>query len=209
MGGRGHELDFGRFHFIGEGFERGALRVRSSAPLPAAPERLTRAEATVATPISFEHDEGTRTEDFLGTTWAALDLLSDRFVEVLSGFTGWQTYAVVIVGRDGERVPGYHGLSVTGRCGRVEWERSERVILPAPVPGGRTTGGWRGLYFSPSSWDGSDIFVPNDGSTFVIVTDEVRAAAEDARLTNVRFARLTEFERNWNRTPDGEMVFGP
>jgi nondiscriminating aspartyl-tRNA synthetase len=53
MGGRGHELDFGRFHFIGEGFERGALRVRSSAPLPAAPERLTRAEATVATPAEM------------------------------------------------------------------------------------------------------------------------------------------------------------
>jgi hypothetical protein len=136
-------------------------------------------------------------------------LISDKFLDVLRGFTGWQTYAVRIVGRGGDEVPGYHGLSVTGRCGRIEWEKSERMILPPPVPEGRTMAGWRGMYFSPSSWDGSDVFVPDDESTYVIVTDEVRAAAERARLTNVIFTRLTEFERSWNRGPDGNMVFGP
>ena len=106
-------------------------------------------------------------------------------------------------------MPGYQGLSITGRCGRVEWEKSERVIVPPPVPEGRISAGWRGLYFSPATWDGSDLFVPDDGSTYVIVTAAVRAAIEDARLTNLEFTRLTEFQRIWNRTPDGEIIFGP
>jgi hypothetical protein len=208
VGGYGDDLDFGRLYFIEEGLELGALRVRSSAPLPATPEALTRAEAAAGTPIDFEHDEGRRAKDLIGTTWATLFLVSDRFVDALGGFTGWQTYPVLIAGRDGEKVPGYQGLSATGRCGRIEWEKSERVVIPPPVPEGRARGGWRGLYFSPSSWDGSDVFIP-DGTTYVIVTDEVRAAVEDAQLTNVRFTRLPEFERIWNRTPAGEMTFGP
>jgi hypothetical protein len=204
------EFDFARFHLIGEGFTRGALRVRARAELPADPQQLTRGEAAVVEPIVFDHDQGTRPHDFVGTTWAALDLVSDRFIDVLRDgrFTGWDTYPVVIVGKDGEEVAAYHGLAITGRCGRVEWEKSERVILPPPVPQGRATTGWRGLYFSPSSWDGSDLFVPSDGSTYVIVTDAVKAAIEKRRLTNIHFKRLTEFDRNWNQTPDGKLIFG-
>ena len=206
----GRDFDFTRFHLIGEGFTRGALRVRARTELSGDAERLTRAEATAVEPIIFEHAEGKRPHDFVGTTWAVLDLVSDRFIRVLrdGGFTGWDTYPVVIVGKDGKEAAGYHGLSITGRCGPVEWEKSERVILPPPVREGRTMAGWRGLYFSPDSWDGSDLFVPSDRSTYVVVTDAVKTAIEARRLTNITFTRVTEFDRIWNRTSDGKTIYG-
>jgi Immunity protein family (Imm11) len=202
-------FDFSRFHLMEEGFERGALRVRSRSELPADAIHLTRAEAEVVEPIIFDWDEGQRRYDLVGTTWAVLDIVSDRFAALLRerGLTGWRTYPVAICGKDGEAVSGYHGLAVTGRCGPIEWERSERVILPPSVPKGRTRAGWRGLYFTPESWDGSDLFVPADGGGYVIVTDAVKNASEDRRLTNVTFTRLTEFERIWNKAADGTIVY--
>lgn len=49
------------------------------------------------------------------------------------------------------------------------------------------------IVLSPSSWDGSDIFGP-DNNYFVFVGDRVKEAMEKARLTNFSFTRLTEFE---------------
>lgn len=50
-----------------------------------------------------------------------------------------------------------------------------------------------GLYFEESSCDGSDIFRP-DGSSFVICTDAVRRCLTKAKMKNLEFESLTEFE---------------
>jgi hypothetical protein len=51
-----------------------------------------------------------------------------------------------------------------------------------------------GLLFDPETWDQSDVFTPS-GTALVVVTDAVRAAFAEARLTNVDLHRITEIQR--------------
>lgn len=55
---------------------------------------------------------------------------------------------------------------------------------------------WRGLYFDPDTWDGSDIFMPGGRTGWVFVLDHVRDALEKAHVKNVAFQRLDEVERS-------------
>ena len=67
----------------------------------------------------------------------------------------------------------------------------ENTLLP--VPGGK--GRYRSidLFFEPSSWDKSDIFVP-EGPGFTIVTDEVKTAIQNLKPTNIRLDCITDVE---------------
>lgn len=187
------EIVLDRVYSLNEGFSRGALRVRPREFLDA--PALLRGELSVGRPLVFLHSEGHKRVDFVGTEYAMLDLVSDRFVDLLSarGFTGWTTYPVRVLDKSGEEVPGYHGLSVLGRCGPLDPAKAERIVLPAP-PGGKAMPGWRGFYFDPSSWDGRDFFVP-EGTGHVFVTEAVKDALKKAKLSNIEFQRITESER--------------
>ena len=185
------ELDYSRFFVLGEGFTHDAVRVRPTSTLRA-PWRLTRGEVRRRRPVRFERDEGSEAHDLVGTTHAALMLVSDRLIGTLGRFCGWTTYPVTIEGQ-----PGYQGLAVTGRAGPVDDALSPRVMLLPPVPEGTAVPGRRGLLFQPDSWDGSDVFVLGD-STITVVTVAVRDALLAARLTNLGLDRLTEVERIWD-----------
>lgn len=67
----------------------------------------------------------------------------------------------------------------------------ENTLLP--VPGGK--GRYRSidLFFEPSSWEKSDIFVP-EGTGFTIVTEEVKTAIQNLKPINIRFDCITEVE---------------
>lgn len=138
---------------------------------------------------------GWRSYDVLSTSLVSYVLVSNRAIEVFreNAFTGWSTYPVLARGKDDEELDGYHGLAVTGRCGRIDKSMSERVWRDPPSPQGNRYQTWLGLYFHPDSWDGSDIFGP-EGTTFMFVAERVKEATEKARLTNFSFTRLTEFE---------------
>jgi hypothetical protein len=41
------------------------------------------------------------------------------------------------------------------------------------------------LYFNPDTWDGSDVFVSEDGSRWLLVTEKVAGAWSRARIANV------------------------
>lgn len=102
-----------RFFVLGEDFTPRALRVKAVDELDD-PAAITRAERTPPSPLRFERDEGDVPLDWLGTTWAVLDIVSDRFIACLRArnFSGWTTYAVEITA--GAPVEGYHGLAITG-----------------------------------------------------------------------------------------------
>lgn len=141
-------------------------------------------------------DEGTVANDYLGTSFPLIALLSDRFVEVLraGGFTGWGTFPVTLTTQGGKAIDGYHGLAVRGRSGPIDGALSESIVLPPPVPGGAAEDGRRGLYFHPETWDGSDVFVP-EGSGYVIVTEAVADAMRAAEVTNIDLEVLSGVER--------------
>jgi hypothetical protein len=81
----------------------------------------------------------------------------------------------------------YGGLVVTGRCGAIDRSRSEIVLYEYPA-------GWfpdgRGLFFAEDSWDGTDVFMADDETGYIFVTDRVRRAL--AKTANVMFEAAAE-----------------
>jgi hypothetical protein len=172
--------------------------------------RILRNELVWPTSIRFSpQDKVFRTVDLVGSTLVNLELISQKFKDVLesNAMTGWITYPVSILDREGNQISDYYGLAITGRCGPVLWDESERVILPRPVPQGRESEGWRGLPFDENTWDGSDLFVPGN-SNFVIASPRAKAILEKSRLSNVSFTNTKLLERSWNEDKDGKVVFG-
>lgn len=147
-------------------------------------------------PIQFSYHMGKRLTDFLSCGFPVISLVSERFIDTLKagGFSGWRTFPVTILGKDKQEISGYSGLAITGRCGPLDNSRSERRTLPAKWPAVRPVPAWYGLYFDLSTWDGSDLFMP-EGTGFIFVTEPAKSALEKAKLTNLHFTRLTEVER--------------
>ncbi|MFL5350953.1 MAG: hypothetical protein ACJ8AT_39800 [Hyalangium sp.] len=158
---------------------------------------LTRAEMHRAHPITLKWAMGrAKPVEVIRTTYATPLIVADSVVQLLRshGFTGWSLYEVSVHDKQGQRIPGYSGLAVTGRCGSIEWAKGVEVprISPAgifPV--------WKGLFFDPNSWDGSDFFMPTERFRGVLVVEEVKKAFERAKIRNVDFTPLDQFERSW------------
>ncbi len=123
-------------------------------------------------------------------------IIADSVVQMLRahGFTGWGLYELTVQDKEGQVVPGYSGLAVPGRCGNLE--QSMSVQVPRILPG-RVSSVWKGLLFEPSTWDGSDFFMPAQDFGFIFVVEAVKQAFEKAKIRDVRFTALDQFERNW------------
>ncbi|HEY8241357.1 MAG TPA: DUF1629 domain-containing protein, partial [Kiritimatiellia bacterium] len=126
-------------------------------------------------------------------------VISVRVVDALKAgrFSGWETYPIDLFGKDGSRISGYHGLAVIGRCGLIDNSRS--VKIQKIYPGG-VFPAWRGLYFDPETWDGSDLFMLANKWGHILVVDAVKRAFEKAKVTNVAFTALEAVGR-----PDLEL----
>jgi hypothetical protein len=128
------------------------------------------------------------------------------------GFTGWATYPVELHGKDDALIDGYVGIAVTGRCGAID----DGLCVPIwqEYPGG-IFAEWRGMFFDPATWDGSDFFTP-EGSYHpsILVTEDVVHALRKARVSNVDAERLDlRPGPDWHRKPfppsiDGVAVEG-
>lgn len=155
---------------------------------------LTRAEMMLPEPVPARWFMGSKKpSDLIGTTMATPLLVSDRVVTLLrdAGFTGWRTYPVDLVGHNSAPIPGYHGLAIHGRCGPIDDSKSVQVSKQFP---GGVFPVWMGLYFDPDTWDGSDLFMSEDGSGWKFVVEDVKRAFQKAKIRNVRFERLDEVE---------------
>lgn len=173
----------------------GALHVNPRDDI-ADPYALMRAEALPSEPVVFEYSCGGKPRDIIGTGHAVLELFSDRAIGILrnEGFTGWTTYPVEVYGKKDERVEGYHGFAVTGRCGPIDNSLSRQIVVPPPVPEGQPVPGWQGLYFDSETWDGSDVFTQPSGG-WIFVVECVKKALNRAKIKNLYFERLSEVVR--------------
>ncbi len=155
--------------------------------------RLFRGQLKLTEPLKLRAYMGGQATDFLWSGLIHVVCVSSRVVDLLRehGITGWDTYPVEVYGRKGEPLPGYHGFAVTGPECRRDRSRSPIVDKPPPVPGGCGYRVYKGLYFDESQWDGSDIFLV-EGSK--VVTERVYSLFKRAKVSNVRFQRLTELE---------------
>jgi hypothetical protein len=134
--------------------------------------------------------------DVIWTTSAAPLIIHERVVELLthSALTGWSTYPVEVHSKSGRVVPGYAGLAVSGRCGPVDISRSAIGLRQMP-------GGWfpyfRGHFFVPDTWDGSDLFMAAPDhlgkvSTMRFLSARGRQVLRGAKVRNLSLIRLTE-----------------
>jgi hypothetical protein len=159
---------------------------------------LTRAEVRPAHPIRVGWAMGSAkpADPVMWTTFVAPLLVADSVVQLLRshGFTGWSLYEVSVRDKGGQEHPGYSGLAITGRCGNIDWARG--VEVDRIFPGGIFPV-WKGLFFDPASWDGSDFFMSADGSGYVFVVEAVKQAFERAKIRNVKFHPVDQFERLW------------
>jgi hypothetical protein len=137
-------------------------------------------------------------------------VMREEVAELLkeNGFTGWTTYAMQLLGKDGKQIPGYHGIAVTGRCGPIDDDLCTVAMREYPVG---PQPDWVGKYFAQESWDGSDFFTPEgsrDGSIFI--TERVKVALEKARVSNVFFETLDTVVRvgmNWDRPFPADLEY--
>jgi uncharacterized protein DUF1629 len=136
-----------------------------------------------------------RPGDVIWTTLGVPLLVSNRVTGILQagGFKGWTVFPIDLAGADGQRIAGFHGLSIVGRCGAIENQRSIRV--PKKYPGG-VFPVWKGLYFDPSTWDGSDIFMPQGKVGWVFVAKGLRDALDSANVGNIDWTPIENVERS-------------
>lgn len=134
---------------------------------------------------------GAKASDLVWATEIWPLFINERVEALLQehGFTGWGTYPVELRGKSGEPIPGYRGLSIHGRCGKIRHRRSSTVTVQYPARKARRR---KGLFFDPDSWDGSDIFLPSSGELFKFVVGDVKRAFEKAKIRNVYFEATTE-----------------
>lgn len=122
-------------------------------------------------------------------------VLSSRLINLLneSRLTGWTTYPVEVFDKKGLREDGYAGLTITGRCGPIDNSKSQIVLKK--LPAGKFPRR-QGYFFEPSSWDGSDLFLPSTELDYrLFVTAPVRDVFRHAKIKNVHFERLDEAVR--------------
>ncbi len=84
-------------------------------------------------------------------------------------------------------------LTVLGRCGIIDYSKSERIIKQPFPPNGAFVEVKIGLHFEIHSWDGSDIFTP-ENSLFVFITKRVKEIIENNKISNIEITCLNEYE---------------
>jgi len=153
-----------------------------------------RGELAPKRPIVYDYmrgASGSTAYDLVSTSYGVPFLVSRGVVDALQGFRGWMTFRVELYGKQNERVPGYSGLVITGRCGPIQPERSEWIWREPAVPHGKVTRALLGIYFDEATWDGTDLFVPEKTGAVVIV-QKVKDALEAAKISNASIERLSE-----------------
>jgi hypothetical protein len=158
---------------------------------------LSRAETPVTQPVHIGWAMGSAAPSpVIWTTSAGPLILHESVLDLLAHerVSGWSTYPVEVYAKSGEPVPGFAGLAITGRCGPVDLSRSAIELREYP-------GGWvphfRGHYFVPDTWDGTDLFMEapdqlGKTSTSRFLSPRGYSILKRARVRNLRFVRLTE-----------------
>lgn len=145
-------------------------------------------------PIIFKHTYGNKVGDILDTGSASLFLISDKLKNTLekNNLTGWKTYPVQIFDKKGDKIQGYHGFSVTGRCGPVDYRKCE-ITEKRLAPEGPLIKHYKGLYIGLDKWDGSDFFIP-EGTSGIKITQKAMNLLKTNKLTNLNCKNLMDYE---------------
>lgn len=152
----------------------------------------------VSFPVVFKHAYGSKLHDILDTGWPSLYLISEKMRAILEDnkLTGWKTFNVKVLDKNGQEIKGYHGLSVTGRCGKIDYSKSE-IVEKRLVQNGPLVKYYKGLHIGLNEWDGTDFFLP-EKYFGIMITQAAVKALEKNKLTNIRLDSLAEIETDYS-----------
>ena len=150
--------------------------------------------AEIDFPVIFKQDHGKKLADILGTGWPGLFLVSDRLKKILEDneLTGWKTFPIKVYDKKKNEVLGYHGFSIVGRCGSINYKKAE-ICERQSFPTGPFYKVYKGLYVGLDKWDGNDFFIP-DESIFFIVTNKAAEILQKNKVTNLVLENLSNVE---------------
>ena len=148
----------------------------------------------ISFPVQFKQEYGTKFKDMLNTGFGSLYLISDKMKAILeqNKLTGWKTFPVEVFDKRGNKIAGYHGFSVIGKCNSTSFDKSE-IIEKRLVPEGPTCKYYKGIFIE--GWDGSDFFCP-DEEAWIFVTESAAEKLKENKLTNVQLKSLADVEIN-------------
>lgn len=147
-------------------------------------------------PVVFKQEYGKKLEDVLDTGWPSLYLISDKMKSVLedNNLTGWKSFAIKILDKQGQEIKGYHGLSIMGRCGPIDYNKA-KIIEKRLIPNGPSGKYYKGLHIGLDKWDASDFFLP-EKYFGIITTQRAAEILKQNKLTNIKIENLAEIETN-------------
>lgn len=148
-----------------------------------------------ATPVVVKHEMGAGIPRDIAVTTTHMMFISQRLLDLFNeaGFRGYQTTPAVLYTKRREAMTGYHVFIITGKCGLLDYSRSERVMRPVRPGSTRLVENVIGARFDPATWDGSDFFYTAYNMERY-VTEPVVALLKRHRIRDVETARLTEME---------------
>lgn len=144
-------------------------------------------------PVIYKHEYGKKLLDVIDTGTVSNFLISDFFLDILrkNRLTGYKIYPIRLTDKKNNEITGYHGLSITGRCGSVDYSKSEIIHKRSPV--GKDSVYYLGYHVDLTTWDGTDFFLPT-GTFGIITTKKAADILKAAKITNILLNNLATIE---------------
>jgi hypothetical protein len=148
----------------------------------------------ISFPITFKQDNGKNLTDILDTGFAGFFLISNRMKLILeeNNLTGWQVFPIKLYDKKELEIYNYHGFSIVGHCGPIDYEKSE-IIEKRMFPEGPLFKCYKGLYVGLDEWNGTDFFIPRT-TVMMIMTKKAADILKKNKITNLSLEKLSEFE---------------
>lgn len=146
----------------------------------------------ISFPVVFKQKYGKRFMDILDTGWPNLYLISTRLKDILeeNDLSGWKTFGIELFDKANQKINGYHGFSITGQCGPIDYSRSEIFQKQISINGPFSTY-YKGLFFE--NWDGSDFFLPKNVFE-ILITERTAEILKINKITNVNLEKVSDCE---------------
>jgi hypothetical protein len=118
-------------------------------------------------------------------------LLSTRGRTALRSIKGWTSYPVSLKDPSGRALKDFHLLTVHGRCGRIDLNKSTPVEQTYPRGVFKE---YRGIFFDENTWDRSDLFMPKNRVGYVLASEMAKEAIEGIGCTSPDFEPLGQVQ---------------
>lgn len=148
---------------------------------------------TVNFPVIFKHSMGRKKlTDLLDTGHPSFFLISDRFLQILQDnhLTGWETYPIILLDKNNQQIPGYHGFSITGTSDSKNFSES-KIIEKKFVEHGPIVKFYKGFTIRPHG--DFDFFIPPHTTGFCI-SEKTAVLLKKNNITNVELEDAENYE---------------